>query len=89
MARVAALALAAMLLAPALHAQPATPKLGKPQRAALEAAVAAVAAAEPGADSPVAGWQQHLLRASDGSHYVAFGFDVPAGPPGVGAERLA
>jgi hypothetical protein len=82
MARVAALALAAVLAAPPIGAPPgpATPTLTKPQRAALEAAVQAADTAPPAAPS---GWQQHVLRASDGSHYVALGFDLDADtPPG-------
>ena len=58
------------------------PKLSKAQRALLEALVTAVdqAAAAP-ETAQAASWQSHLLRASDGSHYVA----VRARVPGVEA----
>lgn len=66
------------------HAQTAAaPSLTRPQRAALEAAVGSVAVP----DSRVEGrWQHHVLRASDGSHYVAVTVDVPAdtAPPDAG-----
>jgi hypothetical protein len=46
------------------------PKLSKAQRAALESVVRAVDGGRPA--TPVeAEWQAHVLRASDGSHYVA------------------
>lgn len=56
----------------------AAPALTRAQRAALGAAVAAV----DRPDTSVAGrWQHHVLRASDGSHYVAVTVDVPATAP--------
>ncbi|HXG89887.1 MAG TPA: hypothetical protein VNJ02_16280 [Vicinamibacterales bacterium] len=64
----------AMLLAPGVAiAQPATtPNLSRLQRMALQAVVAGVDAAAPTEPTPALDWPVHLLRASDGSHYVAF-----------------
>lgn len=64
-----AAALCAWLPCPA-SAQGA-PKLSKSQRAALEAVVAAVDRAQASGEATPAEWQSHVLRASDGSHYVA------------------
>lgn len=52
------------------------PNVSKEQRQALMAAVTAVKNATdlPASDD---GWQFHLLRASDGSHYVAFSVTAP------------
>lgn len=66
-------------------AQNQAPKLSKQQRAVLEAVVAAVDQAA-GSDSVApdeAAWVSHVLRASDGSHYVALRAAVPnvAAPP--------
>ncbi|MFN7978873.1 MAG: hypothetical protein U0P30_12100 [Vicinamibacterales bacterium] len=84
--RAAAVALAAALasggLAAPVIAQVAAPKLSKPQRAAFEAILDAVERAAAGsADAPVepATWITHVLRASDGSHYVALHADLTAG----------
>ncbi len=76
-------ALAALGLEP-LVAQSGTPRLTKPQQAALEALIAAVdrAGADPASVTP-SEWQTHVLRASDGSHYVA----LRALAPGVAAPR--
>jgi hypothetical protein len=52
------------------------PNLSKEQRQALLAAVTAVKEASPQPPSDEA-WQMHVLRASDGSHYVAFSADAP------------
>jgi len=63
--------------------QTAAPNLTRPQRELLQAMVlsADTAAANPeDADVP---WQSHVMRASDGSHYVAFSIEpsgLPAGP---------
>lgn len=73
--------LISMLALPAAGlAQPNPPNPSKEQRQALLAAVVAVknAAASP-ATTP--GWQVHLFRASDGSHYVAFSAEAPPGVP--------
>ena len=48
------------------------PTLTRAQRTALEALVRAVDAHQPSLDLADADWPVHLLRASDGSHYVAF-----------------
>ena len=64
-------------------AQP--PELSKGQRALLQAVVQAVDAAAKQPAVPDASWPAHVMRASDGSHYVAFSLE-PAGdaklPPG-------
>lgn len=84
--RAAAVALTAALavggLGASAGAQVAAPKLSKPQRAAFEAILAAVDRAAAGAtDAPLdeARWTTHVLRASDGSHYVALHADLTAG----------
>jgi hypothetical protein len=48
------------------------PQLSKDQRTLLQAVIAAVDAAGSAPETEAAAWQTHLLRASDGSHYVAF-----------------
>src|SRR5215203_454901 len=55
-----------------------TPNLSKPQRELLKAVVLAVDAAAASPADPDANWQTHVLRASDGSHYVAFSVEPPA-----------
>ena len=73
-----ALAVLALLCLPAAaQGQAKAPNLSKEQRQALMATVTAVknAADLPAADE---GWQTHLLRASDGSHYLAFSVEAPA-----------
>lgn len=57
-------------------AQP--PDLSKDQRALLQAVVQAVDAAANQVPTPEVSWPAHVLRASDGSHYVAFS-TVPGG----------
>ncbi len=81
----AALAALSVLLAGAVpaRAQSAAPRLNKSQRTLLEAVVAAVDRAAAGApDAPLieASWLSHVLRASDGSHYVALRAEVPEAP---------
>jgi len=68
----------AVLLASAgsVIAQRPAPNLSKEQRQALLAAVTAARTAAPLASDQL--WQLHLLRASDGSHYVAFSMEAPA-----------
>jgi hypothetical protein len=56
--------------------QPKAPKLSKEQKQALLAAVNAAKTATPLPSEDA--WQMHLLRASDGSHYVAFSMEAPA-----------
>ena len=50
------------------------PQLSKDQRTLLQAVVVAVDAAAAANQPPSTdvSWQLHVLRASDGSHYVAF-----------------
>lgn len=69
----------------AVARQPSAPSLNRAQRAALEAAVNAVDRAAATPVVTTASWQTHVLRSSDGSHYVALralASDVaaPAGP---------
>ena len=56
-----------------------TPALTKPQRELLKAIVTAVGQAATQPDSTDVRWPMHLMRASDGSHYVAFSVS-PAEP---------
>ena len=71
-------------LAVTAAAQP--PELSKAQRATLQAVVQAVDAAANQPQTPESSWPAHVLRASDGSHYVAFSVDtfgearLPPGP---------
>jgi hypothetical protein len=72
-----ALLIVVALLSPwVAHGQSKNPKLSKAQRDALWAAVTAAKTAPPLAGEHA--WQMHLLRASDGSHYVAFSMEAPA-----------
>ncbi len=48
------------------------PNLSSDQRALLAGLLTAVDADSPPADTAPESWQTHVLRASDGSHYVAF-----------------
>ena len=57
------------------------PQLSKDQRALLQAVVQAVDNAANQPPSTDASWQLHILRASDGSHYVAFSVEPPASMP--------
>lgn len=59
-------------------AQETAPQLSKAQRESLSKIVAAVDAASGEPETPDTNWQVHLLRASDGSHYVAFSVEPPA-----------
>ncbi len=69
---VAVVAVAVISRADVAAQAPPTPRLDKPQQTVLEAIVLAVdqARANPAATSR-SEWQVHVLRASDGSHYVA------------------
>ena len=77
-----AILLARVVLVAALVAVPlaalaqGAPSLSRDQRQTLLTLVNAVkaSAAQPAVDD---GWQVHLLRASDGSHYVAFSAEAP------------
>ena len=70
--------------ATAAAAQP--PALSKDQRTLLQAIVQTVDAAANQPVMPDASWPAHVMRASDGSHYVAFSVEptgemkLPAGP---------
>ena len=75
--RLAALIVTACLCA-TTRADAQAPNLTRQQRDLLQAIVTAVDAA---ANQPARAdlkWQQHILRASDGSHYVAFSIEPPA-----------
>ena len=67
--RIAAAVVTTCLCSSALAQTPA-PNITRPQRELLQAAVTAVdaSAAQPAADVT---WQMHVMRASDGSHYIA------------------
>jgi len=72
-----AFVVAALLGLPAsAAAQGKAPNLSKEQRQSLQAAVTAARSAAPLSREDA--WQMHLLRASDGSHYVAFSMEAPA-----------
>ena len=73
--RVAALVVSACLCDVAF-AQ--TPNLSRSQRELLKAVVLAVDSAASAPADARATWQIHTLRASDGSHYVAFSVEPPA-----------
>jgi hypothetical protein len=63
----------------AARQQPAPPNLSRPQRTALQAIVQAMEAGSSITDVADSEWPLHLLRASDGSHYVAFSAPAAAG----------
>jgi hypothetical protein len=80
MARLAALIVCICLCVGDARAQSAsTPS--REQRELLHAVVLAVDAAAPQSETPDATWQTHVMRASDGSHYVAFIVQPPAAMP--------
>ncbi len=56
----------------------APPELSKAQRSLLQSVVLAVDAAAAQPDTPDLDWPVHVMRASDGSHYVAFSVAPPA-----------
>lgn len=74
------------LLAPTVLAAQSAPELSKEQRTLLQTVVQAVDAAATQPVTPDVRLQTHVLRASDGSHYVAFSIHtaqpnlVPPGP---------
>jgi hypothetical protein len=78
-------ALALLVLPLAVAAQSTSPQLGRAEREALRAVVAAVDAAAALPHAAPADWPIHLLRASDGSHYVAFSALLP--PEAVAASK--
>jgi len=75
--RLAALIVTTCLCGSALAQSPA-PDLTRQQRDLLQAIVAAVDAAATQPETSDLKWQDHVLRASDGSHYVAFSAQPPA-----------
>src|SRR5688572_28729109 len=66
------LVLALLVVSAPAEAQQNAPRLSRQQRATLESVVAAVdrAGLDSSGVSP-SHWQVHVLRASDGSHYIA------------------
>jgi len=80
----AVLVLGLAMLPPPVEAQTA-PRLSKRERQALEALVAAVDRAAAGEAPPLeAVWQHHVLRVSDGGHYVALRALLPGQPAPAG-----
>ena len=75
--RLAALFVTACLCVLA-RAEAQSPNLTRPQRDLLNAIVAAVDAAATQPETVDLKWQHHIMRASDGSHYVAFSMEPPA-----------
>jgi hypothetical protein len=76
--------LAASIVTVCLSAVPAfaqTPNLSRQQRDLLQAIVTAVDAATVQPPLDDAHWNAHLMRASDGSHYVAFTIAPPTATP--------
>lgn len=72
--------LGCLCLAASAAAQP-LPSLNNDQRGLLTALLAEVDSAAPLAQTAPEPWQTHVLRASDGSHYVAFSVaSSPAAP---------
>jgi hypothetical protein len=64
-------------LCTAAFAQTAAPNLTRQQRELLQALVAAVDAAGAQPALTDVTWQTHVMRASDGSHYIAFSVTPP------------
>jgi hypothetical protein len=84
-AGVGALLVAASIAA----AQTAAPQLSRTQRDTLRQIVAAVDTASGEPETADVGWQTHILRASDGSHYIAFSVEAPTRlPPATGPLML-
>lgn len=81
-------AAALCLSLPHLVAAQSAPKLSKLQRTTLEAVVAAVDEAQTAGVVTPATWQSHVLRASDGSHYVALRATVIDVPVPIGGAML-
>ena len=79
-ARLAALIVTICLSAGEAFAQ-APVSLSRQQRELLHAVVLAVDAAAVDPQTSGAIWQLHVMRASDGSHYVAFSVQPPAALP--------
>jgi hypothetical protein len=62
-------------------AQSPAPNLNRQQRDLLQALIAATDAAAAQPATPDVAWQSHVMRASDGSHYVAFTIEPSASAP--------
>lgn len=60
--------------------QATTPQPTKTQRETLRAIVTAVDQAATAPETPDVTWPVHIMRASDGSHYVAFSVVQPSAP---------
>jgi hypothetical protein len=73
--------LVVLAVAPGVAQQATAPTLSRADRAALQALVRAVEDQAPALDIAPADWPVHLLRASDGSHYVAFSIAAPGAVP--------
>jgi Tetratricopeptide repeat len=73
------MAMAALVARPAASQQPEAPDLTRDQRATLRAIVVAVDEAASASGPSSVEWPVHTLRASDGSHYVAFSLVAPPG----------
>jgi hypothetical protein len=69
---VGACVVVAFAATPCAAQQPAAPNLSRAERAALQTLVRAVDGGAAALDVADQDWPVHLLRASDGSHYVAF-----------------
>src|SRR5688500_2517063 len=64
------------------------PNLTRQQRDLLQTVVTAVDAAAAQAPIDDAHWRAHMMRASDGSHYVAFTITPPPDMPLPGGPAL-
>jgi tetratricopeptide (TPR) repeat protein len=71
-------ALLACALAASAAARQSAPRLTTTQRDTLQAIVAEVDRGSAALERADAGWQIHVLRTSDGAHYVAFSIAPPA-----------
>lgn len=74
-----AIAAAGLFAAAPLGAQSDGPQLSRDQRASLQSLIAAVDSG-PVPETAPRDWPVHVLRASDGSHYVAFTLSAPSLP---------
>ncbi len=78
--RIGVVAIALVMAQPlSAQQQPPVPNLTRAQRSALQSLIAAVDTPAHGPDTPGIEWSTHVLRASDGSHYVAFSLVTPPG----------
>jgi hypothetical protein len=85
--RLAALIVCTCLSVGSAHGQTA-PNLTRQQRDLLHAVVTAVDAASTQPPLDDADWRAHVMRASDGSHYVAFSITPPADMPLPGGPAI-